>query len=644
MSASLDMDALQAFVDAEFRHQFRSVVDMISQPVASRVDQFTCWPGLVLEATEDEGRRLILSFRTNPSKLRIGEYVYVNDAQARPEEILSGPEGTISEIDAPRGRLIVASGYQQGPRFQRTFRLGQRLVLDQMLPGARHGRDMPILALRLVAGEFGSAPRIDRIRSFLEGTLEPGPSGLAPLAAEDDPELARLTPSQREAVRRAVEEREALIQGPPGTGKTHVLGLVVRELVRRGQKVAVCAFTHQAINNVLAECLRHPDIGSVAKIGGPTSWADHPADPRLRIVPRPAAFFRQKTVPDVAGFTQHAAFNPVSRALDEGALQALPDRFDVVVFDESGQLTLPAAMMAMIQADRWVFAGDHAQLPPVVQTHRPGDGPAVSVFQHLVERTPREAVLLDRSFRLNAELATFPSRSFYGERLSSAPSAAASRLELTRDHMGPRAAILDPDRPSTLALVRHQGRGQESPEEAALVARLVHDAIAGGVPPEEIAVIAPHRRQNVKIREFLGRLGHAGAHPLVDTVERIQGQERDLIVISMALSDPDAISAESEFLFLPNRLNVALTRARKKLVFVASPALFRALPPRWAFEAPGPSPLEALNVLKRWYFLHKHAAIDATGIAREELAAFEATGPDGTAPDGPKERRATTSQ
>ncbi len=642
---SFDLSEFAAFIDLEFRAKFRSVIDQISLPVADRVDRYTCWPGLVVEAMDSDSGRLTLSFKTNPSKLRIGEYVYVNSLDVPPHQVISGPEGVIEALDTRQGICRIRAGYRQVHRFLGRFRIGQKLVLDLTLPTVHLNREMPMLALRLVSGDLGDAPRLRRIRRLMTGELraESQKSALRDAAIDEaDPTLRRLTPSQRRAFEAAVTRDFALIQGPPGTGKTHLLGLIVREFVRRGMKVGVCALTHHGINNLLLECLSHAEIPDVCKIGGREHGRIEGHGSRLRLVKSPGAFFRSKTTPAVTGFTQHAAFSPVARNLDgEAGADALPDRFDVLVFDEAGQLTVPAALMAMVQADRYVFAGDHKQLPPVVQTLRPGSGPARSVFQHLVEDAGHEAFLLEESFRLNAELVRFPSDAFYSGRLTSAPSAANRRLHLRGCKRF--ADLLDADRPSQLALVRHDSRSQEAPEEAALIAFLVKEAVDGGVPPEEIAVIAPHRRQNVKIREFLGRLGFHGPHPQVDTVERIQGQERDLVFLSMTLSDRDAMARGAEFLFLPNRFNVAITRARKKLVVTASPALFRALPRPEALVGAEPPLLHDLNVLKRWYFHHRTRAVDVTDRAFEALSELTRLGAAKDTPSTPSDTATRTS-
>lgn len=612
---TVDFHSLVEFVENEFRRQFRTVIDQITLPIARRVDMFTCWPNVTVLGYEESSGRLELAFDKNPSKIRVTDYVYVNDMMVEPKDVITAPQGVVEVIDEAKKRILIAPGYQQTGRFNRRFKIGTKLVLDQTLPGEHTSRAMPVLALRLLSGHFGDTTRLALLRSTLDGSRRARPLADPPVDFGDE-QLSRLTDAQKEAVRRAVETDYALIQGPPGTGKTFVLGLIIRELVRRGKKVGVCAFTHQAINNVLIECLRYDDIKDVGKIGSKGTWNPHRTARRPRLFERAGDFFRQKTVPDVTGFTQHAAFHPIARAIEAGVEGALPKRFDVIVFDEAGQLTIPAAVMAMLQADRFVFAGDHRQLPPVVATVRPGFGSGRSVFQHLVEDAGEEPVMLDVTYRMNQELVRFPSTEFYGGRLTAAPSAATRRL--TGRFTGPAAPLLDPESPSQLVLVRHEGRGQESPEEAALAALIIDTAIKGGISEKEIAVVSPHRRQNVRIAELVAGMGHVPS-PLIDTVERIQGQERDLIILSMTLSDPDVLAAESEFLFLPNRFNVAVTRARKKLIVIASPLFFRALPRHYALDGDATRQLVAMNVLKRWYLLHRSQSLDATLTAKEAL-------------------------
>jgi DNA replication ATP-dependent helicase Dna2 len=118
-------------------------------------------------------------------------------------------------------------------------------------------------------------------------------------------------------------------------------------------------------------------------------------------------------------------------------------------------------------------------------------------------------------------------------------------------------------------------------EEVALAASCVELALTAGLPAKEIAVISPYRAQNQAIRTRLADLAAAGVigadKVVVDTVERMQGQERDLVVISLAMSDPVEIARQAEFLYLPNRLNVAVTRAKTKCIILGNRLLIRGL-------------------------------------------------------------------
>ncbi len=144
-------------------------------------------------------------------------------------------------------------------------------------------------------------------------------------------------------------------------------------------------------------------------------------------------------------------------------------------------------------------------------------------------------------------------------------------------------AILDPQRPTTLVLTDHTMDHQQSGAEveivAALAARLLLDY---GLEAARLAILAPHRAQNNAIAQRLGALlsqhrnGKAVELPLIDTVERLQGAERDIVLFSLTTSDPDYL--ESPFLNSPNRFNVAMTRARHKLVVVGSNAFFTQTP------------------------------------------------------------------
>jgi DNA replication ATP-dependent helicase Dna2 len=231
----------------------------------------------------------------------------------------------------------------------------------------------------------------------------------------------------------------------------------------------------------------------------------------------------------------------------------------------------------MMAGTKSIFIGDHQQMPPVILTEHEPEWVSSSIFERLYQHSP--GTMLNTTYRMNKEINEFPSKAFYGGRLKIDPGNVNSRLDLQR---APSIYnnILNPDIPDVFVEVRHKKRGMRSPEEAEIAAKLVIEAVSCGIPANEIAVIAPYRAQGRLIRRLIyencGHMSHVPNDCVVDTVERIQGQERDMIIISLTTSDPEHASQRAEFFFQPNRLNVAITRPRVKRIVLGSPLLFKA--------------------------------------------------------------------
>jgi len=162
------------------------------------------------------------------------------------------------------------------------------------------------------------------------------------------------------------------------------------------------------------------------------------------------------------------------------------------------------------------------------------------------------------------------------------PETAGSRLALKGEiSHNDIDRLIDPDRPVTLAIMDHRGHRQEYEPEADIIARIACRMITHfAVQPQQMALISPHRAQNNLISARLSDLIEGTDHelPLIDTVERVQGAERDVIIFGFTTSDRDSMM--SRFLNNPNRFNVVMTRARKKLIVIGSQSFFSAIPDR----------------------------------------------------------------
>lgn len=367
--------------------------------------------------------------------------------------------------------------------------------------------------------------------------------------------------SQQEAIAACVAANDAyLVQGPPGTGKTRVLTEVARRLIERGERLLVTGPTHRAINHALAELRQAlPANVRVVKIG-----MKSPAGETFECFEELASSgLVESEDPYVVGATPHSLFSNYS-----GLREAF---FDTVLMDEASQLTPLLAAMAMLRGERWLFFGDDCQLPPVVLGNDATPPRERSVFGRLKNRG--FDTLLEETWRLSRPLAEWPSATFYYNRLTCRHD---RRLLLSPPS---RLAALASDPAVMLLECKSSKRTTvRADEEAQMVVDLVREAVRGGLEPERIGVITPFRAQAARIRRVLGiRHETTGLkrRVTVDTIERYQGQERDLILVSLAASDPRFIRLRSDFLFQAERWNVAVTRARLKTVILASPGLLK---------------------------------------------------------------------
>ena len=405
----------------------------------------------------------------------------------------------------------------------------------------------------------------DRILPLLSGAIEPTLDYARYERGLEAAYLSGLDESQSEAVALAyASDLFHLIQGPPGTGKTFALAHLVRLMVEDGQRVLVTALTHRAINNALNKIHLVDASLPVCKVGLTTRSTDLNVDNFEN--------FAQSGFGDFSGGYAVGATPFATRSEQLGHIE-----FDVVVFDEASQITLPLAIMGMLAGAKYIFIGDEQQLPPVVTSGTSEIG-STSIFGFLSPRGNQS--MLTTTYRLNDTLAAWPSRNFYGDMIQPAPGVAKRRLRLT--HIDERWAFaLDPQKPAVFLDLEHRNNTTRSRLEAEVVCELVIQLIQAGVPPAEIGIVVPYRSQGRLIRNLL-RAALPSREMLkqivADTVERMQGQEREVVLVSLATSSPGYAAGLADFFFEPRRLNVAITRPRTKLILIGSRHVLKAEP------------------------------------------------------------------
>lgn len=439
--------------------------------------------------------------------------------------------------------------------------------------------------------------------------------GAAPLAGAS---LAVLNASQQEAVRHALAAADvAVIHGPPGTGKTTTVAELIRQAVADGEKVLACAPSNLAVDNVferlLAAGVRAVRLGHPARVLPQLRahtldlLVEEHDDVRLarKLVRQSRALFdkagkytRAKPAPGARRELRQEARSLLAdaRRMESQAVEQILDRADVLcatltgldsevlgqrrfalaVIDEACQAVEPSCWIALARCDRVVLAGDHCQLPPtIISPEADREGLGVSLLERLVamhgETITRR---LDVQYRMHAAIADFSSREFYddtllpddavrGHLLADLPNVEASEFaSLPVEFVDTAGASYDEQQEA-------DGASRFNREEARLVVKRVSTLREAGVAAEQVAVISPYAAQVRLIREMIDRDIAGGEAIEVDSVDGFQGREKEAIVISLVRSNA---GGEIGFLADTRRMNVALTRARRKLIVIGDSA------------------------------------------------------------------------
>ncbi|MEE4120354.1 MAG: DEAD/DEAH box helicase, partial [Paracoccaceae bacterium] len=351
------------------------------------------------------------------------------------------------------------------------------------------------------------------------------------------------------------------IQGPPGTGKTHVTARAILSLVREGHRVGVSSNSHAAIRNVLMGCLRAMEdadlpltLDLVHKVSGEEDCYDE-GDRVRRTTDNAEAAAGAHVVGGTAFFF----------AREENVQQ-----YDWLFVDEAGQVSL-ANLAAMGRAARnIVLVGDPRQLPQVIQGAHPppADLSCLDWAIGAQATVPKDrGIFLPESHRMHPDLCRIVSELFYEGRLAAHPGTAT---QLVTGTPFPQAGAY-------FVPVEHAGNAQVATEEVEAIAQAVGALLEGSFTEKDgttrpmrttdILVVAPYNAQVNALRAALPGAIRVG------TVDRFQGQEAPVCLVSMTASSAGEIPRGMEFLYSPNRLNVALSRARSLALVFASPRL-----------------------------------------------------------------------
>jgi hypothetical protein len=559
-------------------------------------------------------------------RVRVGDWVVLNPATDEEgkflpaRKLVRGRLAVVEELNDARVSLRLLAMSFKNSEFRYPHRLfkpeaGAIYTIDEMaddlnadkfLDACRHAASNHLYQW-LADTEEGKRPRAIRPKRLRDATEIAAHASCAQAPYG-------LTEAQRRVVGGYLADRVLVLQGPPGTGKSHTLGFAVlaRALAlatpARPFRVAVAAKTHAATSIALAsiasrarqllksgtgdprlaplERLRvakiSNDAGEELAEGVVRLYAD--GGDELSAAEQWAMLLEEPLL--VVGGTPGGIYNLVKKGASKGrAIDWTQELFDLVIVDEASQMGIAEAMTAaaFLRGDgQFIAIGDHRQMPPILAHAWDQESrrdlkharPHLSIFETL-RAHGFQSEALDQSFRIPAEIAAFLQRHIYADDNIDFRSDNRARLMSDETLDGWLGAAFASEH--SLVVVEHDecGSQQSNEFEASLVEELAGVACErlGCGAEGGIGVVVPHRAQKALLRARLPQLANS-----IDTVERFQGGERDLIILSATVSDREFALAESGFLLEPRRLTVAISRPKRKLVVVASRAVFDLIP------------------------------------------------------------------
>lgn len=398
--------------------------------------------------------------------------------------------------------------------------------------------------------------------------------------------------SQQQAVGAILSsEPTTIIQGPPGTGKTHTLSIAIEELVKRGKKVLVTAPSNTAVDNlcrkiatanisllrvgndekVAAEILPYTidaylDSGKAAQYGQSLKKqiqkAEQIANRHIRNYTKEAADEKRaakKELRELQKELRKLAHDSEEQLIESSSVVAgtpvglfnelsKNHSFDIIIMDEAGQALAPLTWLAASFGKKLVLCGDPQQLPPVVLSSKAIQlGLSKSLLETVSEL--QKPILLNEQYRMSAEIVSVINPYFYQGRLETAegiPSGQVQFIDMAGFGEGE---------------TQNETTGSfENADEITIIQKLI---VSESLDPKQTVILAPYSAQIARLQKELG------SEWKVSTIDAIQGQEEENILVSFTRSNPDGIIG---FLTDYRRTNVAISRAKRSCYLIGDSA------------------------------------------------------------------------
>jgi ATP-dependent RNA/DNA helicase IGHMBP2 len=612
MSYFEQLQTLLALEQTTDRQQYQALIANTS--IVQRRENGIAWYPIAIrdvEITKGDYINVTLERTTNkdePHQLRFGmPAILFSNHDAKQNKI----EGIISHC---RGnQLKINIRIEELPDWSRDGKLGIDLLFDE------NSYQEMFTALKVATKKIGE-PQERLINLIAQEPKNLAANEVKQVTFNDTIptfKTKNLNTYQNAAVQKIIQANElAIVHGPPGTGKTTTLIQAIQGLLANGcKKILVSAPSNTAVD-VISEKLHLQGV-QVVRIGNPVrvseallsltmdnKIAEHETTKNIKKLKKQANEFKDMAHKYKRSFGK--AEREQRKALFDEAYKIMKDvevmekyitddvlhkaqvitatlvgsnhfsirhlNYDAVIIDEAGQAMEPACWIPILKTQKLILAGDHCQLPPTIKSHEAAKkGLELTLLEKCVALHPNAVTLLQEQYRMHQHIMQYSSNTFYDSKLI---ANATVQHHLLFEHDTP-FTFIDTAGCGFDEVVN--GNQINNKEEASLLFKHLVSYIETFQlqkiqPTPSIAIISPYKQQVVALQEYLLHVPELQAYLpsiKINTIDSFQGQEKDIIYISLVRSN-----SENNIGFLADirRMNVAMTRARKKLVIVGDSA------------------------------------------------------------------------